>query len=113
MAMPRCWLPSAALPRRRESWLRFSSEPGPAIDNLPCIQSKLGIFTAQESESIIEAGSKGDILKRLVAVVLFCVGSAVLASAQGRAPEIDPGSGANALALIAGALLVIRGRRKN
>jgi hypothetical protein len=27
-------------------------------------------------------------------------------------PEIDPASGANALALLAGALLVIRGRRR-
>ena len=28
------------------------------------------------------------------------------------APEIDPASGANALALLTGALLVIRGRRR-
>ena len=27
-------------------------------------------------------------------------------------PEIDPASGANALALLAGALLIIRGRRR-
>jgi hypothetical protein len=54
-------------------------------------------------------------LKKLIAIALFCVGASVLAAAQaaGAAPEIDPGSGANALALIAGALLVIRGRRKN
>jgi hypothetical protein len=52
-------------------------------------------------------------LKKLIAVVLFCVGASVLASAQSPAPEIDPGSGANALALIAGALFVIRGRRKH
>jgi hypothetical protein len=54
-----------------------------------------------------------EVLRKIVAVVLFCVGFAVLASAQSPSPEIDPGSGANALALIAGALLVIRGRRKN
>lgn len=30
----------------------------------------------------------------------------------GALPEIDPASGANALALLAGALLVIRGRRR-
>jgi hypothetical protein len=52
-------------------------------------------------------------LKKLLALVLFCVGASVLASAQQQAPEIDPGTGANALALIAGALIVIRGRRKN
>jgi len=51
-------------------------------------------------------------LKKLVAVALFCVGASVLASAQS-APEIDPGSGANALALIAGAVIVIRGRKKD
>ncbi len=53
-------------------------------------------------------------MKKLIAIALLCVGASVLAAAQaGAAPEIDPGSGANALALIAGALLVIRGRRKN
>jgi hypothetical protein len=57
---------------------------------------------------------KEDILRTLFAVMLFCVGASVLASAVPPAvPEIDPGSGANALALIAGALIVIRGRRKN
>jgi hypothetical protein len=43
--------------------------------------------------------------------MLLGAGACVLASAA--VPEIDPGSGANALALIAGALIVIRGRRKN
>jgi hypothetical protein len=52
-----------------------------------------------------------EILKTLVAVVLLAVGASVLASAV-QVPEIDAGSGANALALIAGALIVIRGRRK-
>jgi len=53
-------------------------------------------------------------LKRLLVLALFCVGASVLACAQaGDAPEIDPGSGANALALIAGTLIVIRGRKKN
>ena len=28
-------------------------------------------------------------------------------------PEIDPASGANALALLAGALLIVRGRRRH
>jgi hypothetical protein len=49
-------------------------------------------------------------LKTLFAVVLLAVGSSVLAMAE--VPEIDPGSGANALALIAGALVVLRSCRK-
>jgi hypothetical protein len=53
-----------------------------------------------------------EILRTLFAVMVLCVGASVLASAT-TVPEIDPGSGANALALIAGALIVIRGRRKN
>jgi hypothetical protein len=53
-----------------------------------------------------------EILRTLFAVILLGVGASVLASAA-PVPEIDAGSGANALALIAGALLVIRGRRKN
>jgi hypothetical protein len=50
-------------------------------------------------------------LKTLAAVLLLGVGASVLASAA-TTPEIDPGSGANALALIAGALVLIRGRLK-
>jgi hypothetical protein len=53
-------------------------------------------------------------LKKLLALALLCVGASVLASAQVQGvPEIDPASGASAIALIAGALIVIRGRRKN
>jgi hypothetical protein len=43
--------------------------------------------------------------------MLLGVGACVVASASG-VPEIDPGSGASALALIAAAILVYRGRRK-
>jgi hypothetical protein len=50
-------------------------------------------------------------MNRLIAVSLLVAGVAVLASAA-VTPEIDPGSGANALALIAGVLVVMRGRRK-
>ena len=52
-------------------------------------------------------------MKTLVAVGLFIIGASTLAVAVPAAPEIDPASGTSAIALIAGALLVIRGRRKN
>jgi hypothetical protein len=54
---------------------------------------------------------RGGDLNKLVAVGLFVLGASVVASAA--VPEIDPGSGANALALIAAAVIVFRGRRKN
>jgi hypothetical protein len=44
-------------------------------------------------------------------MMLLLIGVAGLAMAV-PTPEIDPGSGASALALLSGALLVIRGRRK-
>ena len=50
---------------------------------------------------------------RIVSVVLLTVGAAGLSSAGiPVGPEIDPGTGMNALALLAGALLVIRSGRK-
>ena len=52
-----------------------------------------------------------DILRTLATLALLCLGASVVASAA--VPEIDPGSGANALALIAAAVIVFRGRRKN
>jgi hypothetical protein len=48
---------------------------------------------------------------KIVGLLLLLVGVSGLAVANG-VPEIDPGSGASALALLSGALLVIRGRRK-
>ena len=50
-------------------------------------------------------------MKRIVTLGLLVVGFAAVAMA-GIVPEIDPGSGANALALIAGCLVVLRARRK-
>jgi hypothetical protein len=47
---------------------------------------------------------------KLVAMFLLLEGVAGFALAP--VPEIDPGSAGNALALLAGALLVIHGRRK-
>ena len=45
----------------------------------------------------------------LALIVIGCVGTALAGTSV---PEIDPGSAGSALALISGALLVIRGRRK-
>ena len=50
-------------------------------------------------------------MQKLIALVLLLVGSSTVALAF-IVPEIDPTSGANALALIAGGLLILRGRRK-
>jgi hypothetical protein len=50
---------------------------------------------------------------KLVGIVLLFVGISSSAFAGGPAvPEIGPASGMAALALVSGALLVIRGRRK-
>ena len=48
---------------------------------------------------------------KIVGMMLLLVGSAGFAMATA-VPEIDPGSATTALALVAGAVLVIRGRRK-
>jgi len=44
--------------------------------------------------------------------MLLMIGAAGIASAVTWVPEIDPGSGISALALLSGAVLVLRGRRK-
>jgi hypothetical protein len=51
---------------------------------------------------------------RFVGTTLLFLGVAGIALARvgPAAPEIDPGSAVSALALVSGALLVIRGRRK-
>ena len=54
-------------------------------------------------------------VNRLSALVLLLIGTSVALLANPgppAAPEIDPGSAVSALALVSGALLVIRGRRK-
>ena len=43
---------------------------------------------------------------------LLGIGFASVCSAAIGVPEIDPASGVNALAILAGALLIIRGRRR-
>lgn len=52
-------------------------------------------------------------MKRIVGMTLILVGAAAVAMATPTAPEIDSGSAGSALALLAGAALVIRGRRRN
>jgi hypothetical protein len=49
-------------------------------------------------------------LMKIAGAALLAVGMSGACLAVG-VPEIDPASGANAVALIAGALLIIRGRR--
>jgi len=50
-------------------------------------------------------------MQKVFAVILLGIGAAVAGMAI-VGPEIDPASGGSALALLAGTLLVIRGRRK-
>ena len=53
-------------------------------------------------------------MTKTVGMMLILLGLSGLAvAAVGVAPEIDPASASSALALLTGALLVIRGRRKN
>ena len=50
-------------------------------------------------------------LTKVVSLILLGVG--VQAFAFGAVPEIDPGSAASAVAILAGAIVVIRGRRRS
>jgi hypothetical protein len=51
-------------------------------------------------------------MMKIAGMVLLVIGMSGLAFAPPAVPEIDPGSGLNAVALLSGALLVIRGRRR-
>lgn len=50
-------------------------------------------------------------MNKIVALVLLGIGAGAAAMAA-VVPEIDPATGASALALLAGAVVLIRGRRK-
>jgi hypothetical protein len=52
-------------------------------------------------------------MRRIIGMALIMAATAAIALAVGGAPEIDPGSATSALALLAGAALIIRGRRRN
>lgn len=47
-------------------------------------------------------------MHRLLALLLLMLGVSLMAPCPPPAPEIDPTSGANALALIAGGLVILR-----
>jgi hypothetical protein len=51
-------------------------------------------------------------MKKIVALVLLGIGSGIVAMAA-VTPEIDPASSGSAIALLAGAFMVIRGRRRS
>jgi hypothetical protein len=51
-------------------------------------------------------------MNRVLGMTLLLIGASTFAFATYAVPEIDPGSGASALALISGALLIARDRRK-
>jgi hypothetical protein len=57
----------------------------------------------------IQTDIGGEQMRTLTALILLAIGSSVAAFAA--VPEIDPASGASALALIACAVVVIRARR--
>ena len=50
-------------------------------------------------------------MAKYVGFALLLIGTAGVAGAVPSAPEIDPSSGMSALALLSGALLVLRARR--
>jgi hypothetical protein len=52
-------------------------------------------------------------MRRIIGMALIAAATAVIALGIPPAPEIDPGSATSALALLAGAALIIRGRRKS
>jgi hypothetical protein len=57
-----------------------------------------------------QSNNKEVLLTKLLTLVLLGIG--VSAVAMATVPEIDPGSGINAIALLGGGLLLIRSRRK-
>jgi hypothetical protein len=58
------------------------------------------------------APQKGDKLMKVLGLVLLLVGmTGILAASVTPAPEIDPGSAGSAIALLSGALVVLKSRR--
>jgi hypothetical protein len=53
----------------------------------------------------------GELMQKTIGIILLALGSSVAAMAA-TVPEIDPASGASALSLLAGGILVVRGRKK-
>lgn len=77
------------------------------------LDSCLGTSENLKPESYRGVFRKDGVMKKLFGAVLLGLGVLTVASAGiPFAPEIDAGSSVNALALIAGAVLVVRGRRR-
>jgi hypothetical protein len=55
-------------------------------------------------------------MRAFSALILLAIGTAIVGAAAGpllpSTPEIDPATGGSALAVLAGALVILRGRRK-
>ena len=51
-------------------------------------------------------------MRKVLGMALLLIGASTVVMAFPSAPEIDPGSGVSALALLSGALMFIRGRKK-
>ena len=51
-------------------------------------------------------------MTRIAGMMLLVIGASGFAQAHGVVPEISAGSAASMLAVLAGAVLVVRGRRK-
>jgi LPXTG-motif cell wall-anchored protein len=52
-------------------------------------------------------------MTKVSVLTLLLTANVAFAGALGRAPEIDPGVGISALALLSGGLLLLRSRRKS
>lgn len=64
------------------------------------------------TEFVLEERMFKSTIMKVSGMALIGIGMASACLAIPATPEIDAATGANALALVAGALLVIRGRRK-
>lgn len=52
------------------------------------------------------------MMMKIAGMTLLCIGVSSVAFGVAGVPEIDPASGGSALALLSGALLIIRSRRR-
>jgi hypothetical protein len=70
-----------------------------------------GKTSADRKPAGIERFRLGGFMRKIIGALLLGLGSVTVLMAQTQAPEIDATTGAAALALLAGAALVVRGRR--
>jgi len=57
-------------------------------------------------------GGPRKMMMKIAGMTLLCIGVSSVAFGVSGVPEIDPASGGSALALLSGALLMIRSRRR-